>query len=91
MGGFLPLNDKKHPPLQLADMFANSVMGRHRDVLHGLPVDREDVDFITASNIYTWTRDYGFAALRIALLEASLPVPDDIVEASKETWTNTTR
>ena len=84
MRGFAPLNDKLAPPLQVADMLANSVMGRHRDLLNGAEVSRSDVDFNEVTNIFTWDREFGLSSLAIELMDCGLPVPADLYEETRE-------
>lgn len=79
MGGFIPLDDKKHGPLQIADMLANSVMGRFTEQLKGATIDPLEVDFIQISNVFTWTKEFGLAVIRTVLEERGLPVPDDLL------------
>jgi hypothetical protein len=86
MGGFLPLDDKKHPPLQAADMIANSVMGNHRDMLNGIVINPSEVAFIQKSNFYTWDKEFALQSLRVELEEKGFPVPDDLVESTKHAW-----
>lgn len=80
MGGFLPLDDKLHGPLQAADMFANSIMGGHTDLEQGLSVEPAMIDFLPKADVYKWTKSHAYATMRHELKRKGHIVPEDLYD-----------
>ncbi|WP_353071840.1 DUF3800 domain-containing protein [Tunturiibacter gelidiferens] len=76
LGPFLPLDDKIHAPLQIADILANSVMGKHSDMLKGREVNPLEVEFIQQSEFFTFTKEFGLAVMKVNYQERGIPLPD---------------
>jgi Protein of unknown function (DUF3800) len=76
LGPFAPLDDKLYGSLQIADMLANSAMGRHCELLNGEEVNLLDVDFMAQSQFFTFTKEYGLAIMKVNYLERGIPLPD---------------
>ncbi len=75
MKGFIPLDDKEHPPLQIADMLANSVMGTVTSHIKGNEVTSNDIFMFSRSNIYVWSQKWGESVLRQAIESMKVEMP----------------
>jgi hypothetical protein len=78
MGGFQPLNDKKSPALQAADLIAN-----HTTFLMGRKLDSKDAVIEMQQNLSRlgyWDERYIAAVLKNGLAKKGKPIPLDIEE-----------
>lgn len=79
MAGFQPLDDKVHPPLQMADMIANLTLelgsewidnGHKRETLDRMAENIE--------SIHIWDTHYTLSVLKRELMRYGKPIPDDL-------------
>jgi hypothetical protein len=83
MRGFIPLDDKLTPGLQIADMFANSVMNRtHRHMTKG-DADSREIFMFDRAKIYTWSQRFGEIILAANLRSRGIPIPETLSEAEE--------
>lgn len=79
MGGFLPMDDKEHPPLQAADMIANYALQLG---LEGLRTGKAEANVREMkSNIDLfgfWSEEYILSVLKANLLTQGRPIPIDL-------------
>ena len=86
MGGFAPLDDKLHPPLQMADMVANFTLSKGLEWLENgrIPAKLEEmkqsIDFLNA-----WDEHYMLIVLRDNLIRLGRSVPGDLQQLKKRT------
>jgi hypothetical protein len=82
MKGFQPLNDKERAELQLADIFANSVMGT--TVAHLLKkesADNNNIFMFDRSNLSVWSKRLGEIALLRNMGSRGIPAPQSLIDA----------
>jgi Protein of unknown function (DUF3800) len=83
MRGFIPLDDKFTPGLQIADMFANSVMNRtHRQMTEG-DADSREIFMFDRAKIYVWSQRFGEIVLAANLKSRGITIPATLLEAQK--------
>jgi hypothetical protein len=78
MGGFQLLDDKKHPPLQMADIIANDCLG---ECLKWLDSGRETAETTIPYNVHhfgAWTEHYMLSILKRNLIARGRPIPADL-------------
>lgn len=79
MGGFQPLDDKLHPPLQLADMVANYAMSKSLVSLESGNMKLENIEMGSNINLLGyWSYDYVLSVLKRNLLGRGRPIPIDL-------------
>lgn len=79
MAGFQPLDDKRHPPLQMADAIANFT---HEKGIEWLNNGRETLAPEPPFNIChlgIWSEDYMLGLLKHELRRRELPIPADLL------------
>jgi Protein of unknown function (DUF3800) len=79
MKGFTPLDDKEHPPLQLADAIANYALSVGREWLRNdhTPVMPEQ-ELFNLCKFGIWDEHIMLCILKHNLLGRDLPIPDDL-------------
>lgn len=81
MGGFTPLSDKLHPPLQMADMIANDVQGRALEYLDKGKLNMSDFEMRgNLMKVGIWNESYMLSVLKSNLVRAGKPVPLDMAD-----------
>lgn len=79
---FLPMDDKTTPPLQLADMFANSIQGLTVEFLNGREEAPADETFMfDRTGLKVWTRELGELVLVRNLKSRHLSIPQSLEDA----------
>jgi hypothetical protein len=79
MAGFMPLSDKEHPPLQLADMIANFTLGVGLDYLgNGGEAKWATEMGNNIGKLGIWTEHVMLSILKRNLIRKGLPVPADL-------------
>jgi hypothetical protein len=80
MGGFMPLSDKEHPPLQMADMIANSTLEFGLDsIAHGGEINLAKISMKeNISQLALWNESYMLSVLKRNLILKGHPIPLDL-------------
>ncbi len=82
LGGFLPLDDRIHPPLQAADMVSNYAMQRGVDALQksddSLKTIFEEMT-VNVKKVGYWDEDYILYALKTLLKKGGKTIPLDLL------------
>jgi hypothetical protein len=82
MKGFLPLDDKIHGEIQVADIFANSVMGTavghmtEKDGAHN-----SNIFMFDRSDLSVWSEELGLKILVSEMAKRKIPAPDSLIKA----------
>jgi hypothetical protein len=83
MKGFLPLSDKDVPGLQIADMFANSIMNRtNRHMQYG-DANVQEILMYSRSKLYMWDQRFGEAVLAANMRSRQIPLPDSLAHTQE--------
>jgi hypothetical protein len=77
MGAFVPLDDKQHPPLQMADAIANYMQGKGVQWLQSRETIREVVPF-NVHHMGVWTEHFMLSILKRNLMRLGRPIPEDL-------------
>jgi len=78
MSGFQPLDDKRHPPLQMADAIANFTQEKGIEWLQN---GRQTLTSAWPFNVYRlgiWTEEYMLGLLKLELKRRGKPIPADL-------------
>jgi hypothetical protein len=78
MAGFLPMDDKQHPPLQMADAIANFAQEKGVEWLEN---GRQTITSTWPFNVYKigiWTENYTLHVLKHELQRTGRPIPEDL-------------
>ena len=78
MAGFQPLDDRRHPPLQMADAIANFTQEKGVEWLEN---GRQTLESALPFNVYhlgIWTEKYMLGILKHELKRRGKPIPDDL-------------
>jgi hypothetical protein len=79
MGGFIPLSDKEHPPLQMADMIANNTLEIGMDrIAKGETTQAEISMKGNINKLGIWNEDYMLSVLKRNLILKGRPIPLDL-------------
>lgn len=79
IGGFMPLSDKDHPPLQMADMIANNTLEVGIDRIHKGEIDKAKIAMKENVNkLCFWDEHYMLSVLKSNLAFNGRPIPFDI-------------
>jgi hypothetical protein len=79
MRGFQAMDDKLHPPLQMADMVANFTLGIGLEWLSsGRPLSKLKEMEGSIKRLSVWTEQYMLAVLKQNLIRSGRPVPSDL-------------
>ena len=79
MGGFVPLSDKEHPPLQMADMIANNTLEVGLDRIRKGETDKARISMRSNINkLGWWDEHYMLSVLKRNLILRGHPVPIDL-------------
>jgi hypothetical protein len=79
MGGFAPLSDKEHPPLQMADMIANSALEVGMDRITKGETDKARISMRENINLLGyWDEHYMLSVLKRNLALRGRPIPLDL-------------
>ena len=81
MSGFRALDDKQHPPLQMADALANFTQEKGIEWLQN---GRQTLTSELPFNVYhlgIWTEEYMLGLLKHELRRRGKPIPDDLQRA----------
>ena len=78
MDGFIPLDDKKHPPLQLADALANQSVVDSKVWLENGQITLEDEKEFNLCKIGVWNEHVMLSILKHNLARRGLPIPADL-------------
>jgi len=76
IGGFTPLSDKEHPPLQMADMIANNTLEVGIDRMANGETDKAKIAMKANVNMLGWwDQDYMLSVLKRNLIVRGMPIP----------------
>lgn len=78
MAGFVPLDDKRHPPLQLADALANQSVGDGTEWLANGQVTLEDEKEFNLCKLGVWDEATMLRLLRHTLKTRGLPISEEL-------------
>jgi hypothetical protein len=78
MDGFIPLDDKKHPPLQLADALANQTVSDSKEWLNNGQITLEDEKQFNLCKLGVWNEHVMLSLLKHNLEKRGLPIPADL-------------
>src|SRR5207249_4068940 len=77
--GFVPLDDKQHPPLQIADMIANNILAVGMEWLSKGDLDTRRFELPeNMSKFGMWNEDYLLSVLKSNLAMKGQPIPLDL-------------
>lgn len=77
MGGFQPMNDKHHPPLQMADAIANYMQGIGLEWIKKRQTVIRDSPF-NVHHIGVWTEHFMLSILKRNLMRLGRPIPAEL-------------
>jgi hypothetical protein len=79
MGGFIPLDDKAHPPLQMADAIANYSQEKGVEWIKNRETIIGEVPF-NFHKIGIWTEHFILSIVKRNLVRLGRPIPEDLQE-----------
>jgi hypothetical protein len=77
MAGFIPLDDKRHPPLQMADAIANYMQGIGLEWVQSRQTVIRDSPF-NVHHVGVWTEHFMLSIVKRNLISLGRPVPKDL-------------